>query len=319
VIPGRLRTALRWTRSGLSHATRAVRWTGIADHTLFDYLQMIGVPVVLLLAGTFVSQAVNAASDRQAAEQAQENRLKDYLSQMTTLVLDRKLLGVAESTPVDARVVREVARAQTITALNGMDGPRKRFVVTFLYEQGLINGLDALVSLATADLTVAELSGAELFGANLERATLAGANFRRSRLTFARLNGADLQRSDLRQALLVDAKLNKSDLRLADLEDAELANASLFDADLRGASLRGASFAGANLVSADLRGADLTRADLTRANLRDALLNPEATVEESETAVTILTDAIWLGTTCPDGTNSDAHAGTCAGHMQPAQ
>jgi hypothetical protein len=277
---------------------------------------MIGVPVVLLLAGTFVSQAVNAASERQAAEQAQENRLKDYLSQMTTLVLDRNLLGQRATTTAEMAMVREVARAQTVTALHGMDGPRKRFVVTFLYEQGLINGLDPLVSLATADLGAADLDGAELFGANLENARLTAAAFSRTRLTFARLNEADLQRADLRGALLVDAKLNKADLRLARLDDAQLANASLFDADLRSASLQDARLTGTNLISADLRGADLSRVDLTGANLTDALLNPDVAVD-SATAVTVLTGAIWQSTVCPDGTNSDTHAGTCEGHMSP--
>lgn len=302
-----------WLRRGLYHLNRSVRWTGIADHSLFDYLQMIGVPVVLLLAGSFVSQAVNAASERQAAEQAQETRLKDYLAQMTDLVLEREL---STASAADLVVVREVARAHTLTALNGMDGPRKRFVITYLYEQGLINGLDPLVSLTTAKLQAADLANAELFGANLVGAQLTTANFERTRLTFARLNNADLQRANLREALLVDAKLNKADLRLADLADAQLANASLFDADLRSASLRDAHLAGANLISADLRGADLTRADLSGANLTDALLNPGD--DEDGTAVTVLTGATWSGTICPDGTSSDDHAGiTCIGHMRP--
>jgi uncharacterized protein YjbI with pentapeptide repeats len=273
---------------------------------------------VLLLAGTFVSQAVNAASEKQAAEQAQENRLKDYLSQMTTLVLDRNLLGQRATTTAELRMVREVARAQTVTALNGMDGPRKRFVITFLYEQGLISGLDPLVSLSTANLRAADLGDAELFGANLEGATLSGVNFYGTRLTFARLNEADLQRADLGNALLVDAKLNKADLRLARLNSAQLSNASLFDADLRSASLRDARLAGANLISADLRGADLTRADLTGANLTDALLNPSVP-DDSATASTVLAGVTWLRTVCPDGTLSDDHAGTCDGHMSPQE
>lgn len=306
-----VRPAWRRIRAGVAHLDRAMRWTGITNHTLFDYLQMIGVPVVLLLAGTFVSQAVNAASDRQAAEQAQENRLKDYLAQMTTLVLDR---GLSAST--NQVRVREVARAQTVTALNGMDGPRKRFVITFLYEQGLINGLDPVVSLASANLRSADLANAELFGANLERSALVTADFRSSRLTFARLNEADLQRANLRNALLVDAKLNKADLRLADLTSAQLANASLFNADLRNASLRDALLVGANLISADLRGADLTRADLTGANLTDARLNPDE-AKDGATAATNLSGTIWDGTVCPDGTNSNDHSASCVGHLQP--
>jgi hypothetical protein len=83
---------------------------------------------------------------------------------------------------------------------------------------------------------------------------------------------------------------------------------SLRNADLRDADLRGAS----------LRNVDLTGADLTGANLRDADLHG-ATVSNT----------IWLRTTCPDGTSSDARArpdvagrltgGTCEGHLVPVE
>ncbi|MGB2568003.1 pentapeptide repeat-containing protein [Micromonospora citrea] len=70
----------------------------------------------------------------------------------------------------------------------------------------------------------------------------------------------------------------------ADLRHARLIGAYLRDADLRDAKLD----------HADLTGADLTGADLTGASIRGV---------------------VWRDTTCPDGTNSDASDGTCAGHL----
>lgn len=82
-------------------------------------------------------------------------------------------------------------------------------------------------------------------------------------------------------------------------------------------SLRNANLGNADLRGASLRNADLTGADLTGANLRDADLRG-ATIK----------DTVWSGTTCPDGTNSDASSrtdatgqtsgGTCEGHLVPA-
>lgn len=72
----------------------------------------------------------------------------------------------------------------------------------------------------------------------------------------------------------------------ADLRNARLANAVLRDADLRNAKLD----------NADLSGADLTGADLTGASI---------------------TGVRWANTICPDGVNSDAAGGTCAGHRRP--
>lgn len=85
----------------------------------------------------------------------------------------------------------------------------------------------------------------------------------------------------------------------------------MVEVDLTGVSLRLANLAGANLrgarlVRADLTGADLRGADLTDADLSGALLGAAR-----------LTGVHWDNTTCPDGTNSDAHGGTCAGHLLP--
>jgi len=59
-------------------------------------------------------------------------------------------------------------------------------------------------------------------------------------------------------------------------------------------------------VRADLAGADLRGADLTDADLSGALLGAAR-----------LTGVHWGNTTCPDGTNSDAHGSTCDGHLLP--
>lgn len=72
------------------------------------------------------------------------------------------------------------------------------------------------------------------------------------------------------------------------------------------ATLRGVDLAGADLRDADLSGADLREADFTNANLSGATLKD-----------TKVKDAIWNGTTCPDGTKSADHDDTCVGHLSP--
>ncbi|MCK9486745.1 MAG: pentapeptide repeat-containing protein [Dehalococcoidia bacterium] len=295
-----------------SRLSRFYAWTGFGEKKLIDYVQLIVLPFVLILGGQLVSQAVNASAREQAQEQAQEQRLQEYLDQISSFALDRELL----ETDVDASrrvVIREVARAQTLTALEGMDGARKRFVVTFLYELGLINGVDALISLRTSSLVDADLSGAELFAANLSGARLAEADLSRARLTFALLNSANLSNANLRGALLVDTRLNQADLRLANLSGVDASNASMFNADLRGADLTDANLAGANLRSADLRGADLSRANLTGADLTGALIGDDPGEEHM---FTDLGDVTWTDTVCPDRTVTSAQAeASCASHL----
>ncbi|MGE3961650.1 MAG: pentapeptide repeat-containing protein [Dehalococcoidia bacterium] len=302
-----------WIWSGWGPRLRRFgRWTGFHEKSLLDYIQIIVLPFFLIAGGQLVSQAVNASARAQALEDAQEQRLQEYLNQMASLALDRQLLGT-EITREQATVIREVARAQTLTALAGMDGPRKRFVVTFLYELGLVNGNDPVIRMNTSDLTEADLEGAELFAANLSGARLATADLANARLTSALLNDTELSNANLRHALLVDTRLNDADLRLADLSGIDASNASMFNADLRGAVLAAANLAGANLRSVDLRGADLSGADLSGADLSGALIGADASLD----SYTELEGVAWGGATCPDGTPA-GEAG-CVPHLVPIQ
>jgi uncharacterized protein YjbI with pentapeptide repeats len=98
---------------------------------------------------------------------------------------------------------------------------------------------------------------------------------------------------------LAGCNLKGLDFSHATLTAAHLQGANLAGADLRGATLDYASLKEANLNGANLGGANLIRATLEGANLRGANLK----------------GVLWGTTTCPDGTNSDKHGGTCLGHL----
>jgi uncharacterized protein YjbI with pentapeptide repeats len=122
--------------------------------------------------------------------------------------------------------------------------------------------------------------GFRLFNNCFQGANFAGANLSRSILTQDNFVDANLAGANLYGARLVEAILI-----CAHLPGAKLNNANLMNALLRGADLNGANLYGATLIGADLRDANLNGANLN--------------------------GVIWGNTTCPDGTNSDDHGGTC--------
>jgi uncharacterized protein YjbI with pentapeptide repeats len=81
------------------------------------------------------------------------------------------------------------------------------------------------------------------------------------------------------------------------------------------ASTASASLRGADLSGTDLAGVNLRNVDLTDAILDGAILS-EADLTGATLTRTSLRDVVWSGTTCPDGTNSDAAADTCENHLR---
>jgi uncharacterized protein YjbI with pentapeptide repeats len=250
----------RWDWTGLP-AAHAVGEDGAVQRpakTLWDWLQLLGIPVVLATLAFLLNEAQSSREqqheDQRAARQRttaadaeRESTLRTYLAQMSDLVLDRQLLR--SNLGAD---VRNVARTATLTAVRRLDGPRQGLVVQFLVEAGLLHRAKWGNYTPAVDVALADLSGAYL---------------RRTSLGPADLSRADLSGADLFEAYLARAYLNETNLSTADLN-----RANLFGADLRGAELSRADLRGTNLSRANLSGADLREANLREANLRGANL-----------------------------------------------
>ena len=217
----------RWQWTGLPAPRAEVEGgSGRSAKTLWDWLQLLGIPVALAALAFLLNEAQTrrdelrddqrAALQRTAASDAErENTLRAYLAQMSDLMLHEDLL---QSEP-EANV-RNVARTATLTVVRRLDGPRRGLVVRFLAEAGFADFRDA--QLSRAELRGAYLSGADFSGANLRAADLRGANLRSADLDFADLRKADLSAANLLAANLRKANLSGANFRGA--RDAVLAD-----------------------------------------------------------------------------------------------
>jgi uncharacterized protein YjbI with pentapeptide repeats len=247
-------------QSGGLSVTRVPQWTGFGKKTLWDWLQLLIVPAILI-AVTLVWSATQTrsdnrredrriAADRAAAEEArQDATLQGYLDKMGGLMLDKKLLT---SKPSDA--VRKVARSVTLTTLRRLDRVRKAAVLRFLYESRLIDRGNDLVDLADADFRGADLRAFRLAGVDLAFANFAGANIDNANLYSAELRGLNLRGATLSNTLIRNANLSAADFAGANLSDVDFSFADL---------------SAANFTSANLSGAELDYAKLNSANNLD--------------------------------------------------
>jgi len=290
-------------------------WTGFADKTLWEWLQLLGtlaIPVVLAVAGLWFTAQQDqrqvttenerarqaqkiedhrAAADQEIAKQrARDESLEAYLDQMSHLLLEKHLRSSKEDS-----VVRTLARARTATVLQRLDGPRNRNVIRFLNEAQLIGqGESSIHLLAEADLQGAGLHRVDLSAADLSGANLSGANLTSANLIDTDLSGANLEHANLSWAGLDDTtnlkhtELAYAELRGADLYRVNLSRAGggswLKEVDLQDAFLQGADLHGAYLISADLQDAWLNGADLHGAIVEDTDLSGAYGVTQEQLA-----------------------------------
>jgi hypothetical protein len=185
-----------WTGFGESSYPKSDSQEIQPRKTLWDWLQLCIVPVVLAGFGYMFTvqqdarqqqiedkraqQAQKIENQRAEAERelavqrAQDEALQAYLDQMSGLLLERNLRASEENSEV-----RTLARVRTLTVLERLDPGRKTAVMQFLVEANLVqrvDGRDPIISLMGSDL-----SEANLLFADLSEADLSGANLRRAR------------------------------------------------------------------------------------------------------------------------------------------
>jgi hypothetical protein len=178
------------------------KWFGFAERKPWNYLDVFLVPVAVAGATVWLTLAQDKRQHEAEEEQdrrrredeiirrqieldveeqrAQDEALEAYLDEISQLLTDEKR-PLSRARPGDN--LSTVTRARTLTALTRLDGHRKRSVLQFLYESGLVIKARVVVDLKGADLSAANLSAANLSSVNLSEADLRS----------ARLNAADLR------------------------------------------------------------------------------------------------------------------------------
>ncbi len=215
--------------------------TGLQGKTLWDWLQVILIPLVLTASTLTFMQQQNSLADEQFKSQV----LQNYTSLIQDLILHE---GLLQSKPGDN--VRTIARTQTDLAFRQLDKDRKINLLLFISQLNLTDSSNPFINLAEVHFGDTDLSGANLSSSKLGRVKLG-----RAKLREAKLNRADLSGTDLSYTNLSMTKLNE---------------ANLSGANLSGSDLVGVSFGEVSLL------ADLSRADLSRVNLaRTSITNEQ--------------------------------------------
>jgi uncharacterized protein YjbI with pentapeptide repeats len=246
----------------------------------WDWMQLLIIPFVLTVGGLLFSTYQHNTDQQRALDQQQATILQTYFDNIQDLLLNHNLL---KSQPDGDVAV--LARARTLTALQGLDPKRKGLLVQFICDAGLIGCtlfpncvLCIKETQKIIDLHNADLSRADLHNTNLDNAGLSGANLSEANLSHVFLDEADLSDAQLTDAQLTDAQLTDATLSHADLSGADLSTVSdtpfsvtnLNGTDFSRADLNGANLSGTELMQANLREADLSGANFSRTRLSGA-------------------------------------------------
>jgi len=225
-------------------------WTGFGKNvidekvspakTLWDWLDLLIIPVALGLIGWAYSQIEKVKTQNREEERKQNEILESFLETMTKLIMEHNL----RSKPSQQTLA--IARARINIAFNNINKLRKGQILQFLYESDLIDPKPIL----------------PLLGANLQDAILDEIVLGKSEIKGAFFNRASIQRANLKGANFIGCDFSQANFSNSLLNNANLSYTNLSESKLKHMDLTSVNFEGSNLSGADLRGSKILKAQL---------------------------------------------------------
>ena len=230
------------------------QWSGVKDKTLWDYLQLMVVPLLLIFVTTGISQYQKSIDDARAEQEkqaaaikAKQDTLNSYIDAMTDLMKS----GLGKQSDEGSRL-EPIATSRTILTLRELDESRNMIVIGFLKESKLIRR-DPANEITQEDYKQQQ---AEYKQCLINKAKNCSRPSPPSPIS--------LEESNLSNVNFHQVDLNTINLKKASLRSANLTQAILIETDLEGADLRGADLTGANLTGANLKNAHLPAKELLK-------------------------------------------------------
>lgn len=262
----------------------AMTWTGFQTKTLWDWMDLLIIPIVLAFGAFFLNRSERALEREIAQDWQEEAALQTYLDRISELLLKKD----------DELETRKIIRIRTLSIMRALNSERINLVMQFLREANLITDEQSIfcesnfsgIKLSGLDFKNVVLSKSDFYKMDFgKRSILIGVNLEKANLCGAKLPYAYMHSANLHDALLEDANMERVTLPNANLQQAYLEGANLREAYLRGANLQNA-----NLEHVNLKGATLADTNLAGANLKDATVTLEQLAQAKSLKGTIMPD-----------------------------
>lgn len=245
------------------------KWSGFQKKTLWDWLQLLIIPLMLALGAFYLN---SASESSRVQEQIKQEILTDYFSKMQGLIVETKKSkqtpGYKESNSEERLLTefRPTAQALTLSVLEQLDGKRKGKVIIYLAESQLIT-VDNNKPYSQPEIN--------LYGANLKGMVLNDVNqvetVNKRRLGVA-ITGADITDSTIKNVrLFVGSQLRES----------KFIQANLTDVYFTDADMQGVQFIKSQMTGVDFSNTILSNTRFDNVETTKIIISPDTKLDDA--------------------------------------
>ncbi len=189
----------------------------IQNKTLWDWLELLIIPFCLLLLSCLMTYTMDNLQKKELNEQKENELLKSYFSDMTSLMMNPIYKTLIETTLSDnnANEIQQITSARTLVALDTVSPERRSKIMNFLSDAGLIDNIPLKrANLTETNLKYLWLKNGNFHSANLNKADLTGANLKGAKLYFIKYEGTIFNDATYNECTKFPEKFNAEDKRM---------------------------------------------------------------------------------------------------------
>ncbi|MGK7885754.1 MAG: pentapeptide repeat-containing protein, partial [Crocosphaera sp.] len=191
------------------------QWSGFQNKKFWDWLELLFVPIILTLGVFFLEVQAESRQERLELLKQEQQAMTEYVKNVKDVI---KVTNNSEDDQLELSLAnRKLIEAFTKIILLEISPERKRRVIAFLHELGLIN-------LAKNNISIIELGDANLTNAKLNDLNLSNTNFRNTELIGVDFTGTNLSRASFRGTKINNVNIDFANLQYASIRGAEFSN-----------------------------------------------------------------------------------------------
>ncbi|WP_020412912.1 pentapeptide repeat-containing protein [Microbulbifer variabilis] len=250
----------------------------LAGRSLWDWLQLLIVPVVLLIGGWYLSDLIERRQEKSEDKKYQRTELRHYLDAMNKLLVDYDLkcvdyafseycISLSDKDKERVNSAYQSAMAMTASVIHILDGPLNSLVLSYLSKikiKKLITDGDVFrglslkkaklfrLKLDNINLSDADLSQINMYTSSLNSGNLSKVNFSRAVISDTTFNDALFLNVDFSQATIIDSSFDGAKIGdfIMDIRfENSFKEANIYNTGFEGAAIVGADFSGAKIES----------------------------------------------------------------------
>lgn len=237
--------------------------------TLWDWLQLLLVPIILILGGFWLNRSesrhslemqksINDTNLSIEKERFEDGILNSYINDIAQMIIN------SDTAKLRTNRIMAVYKIKTLTTLNRLNSERRNYLIQFLVDSKMLNYWDFL-----SDFKNIHVSGIFFNDVSFDDFKFIGSSISSSRFFSCSIQSSKSSHSDFTSSMFNDMKINIFDISSSKFIQSSLVKVIFSECKIKDSKFYGSKIQHSSLGNSTIESSDLSCSTISNTNFSD--------------------------------------------------